>query len=351
MPDSAIAISRFIPEEADDDAWREWHVFRRARAAQINPDDPVIADAEARLDALAEKNPNWDEHWMVARAGTRVVGSAGFGFRKPDTAHAQDHAPYLGGGGAVLEDWRRRGVGGMLLAHARQMMHAMDKSILSLSAHTESGHAFLLRAGAVAKHRAVQNRARFEQLAWDTLRAWEEGVAMHGLTWERHAGRVPLDRLEALMPDFTRLIADMPMGGLDHAPIRYEITGYRQWYDVMARTGGAHHLLVLRDQAGKVVGLTEAGWDARTPDRVWQQLTATDAAWRGRGLARALKAAMFRQIRNRHPEVALMITSNAEVNAPMLSINRRVGFQVHRRIVDYQVTREALDAWERSLAG
>ena len=119
----------------------------------------------------------------------------------------------------------------------------------------------------------------------------------------------------------------------------------------MERTGGAHHLLVLRDGAGHVVGLTESGWDARTPDRVGQQLTATDPAWRGRGVARALKAAMFRQIRDHHPEVALMITGNAEVNAPMLSINRRVGFKVHRRTVDYPVTRNALDTWAASLAG
>ena len=49
------------------------------------------------------------------------------------------------------------------------------------------------------------------------------------------------------------------------------------------------------DAEGLVVGLTETGWDPRKPDRVWQQLTATDRAWRGkRGLARALKAAMFR---------------------------------------------------------
>jgi hypothetical protein len=38
-------------------------------------------------------------------------------------------------------------------------------------------------------------------------------------------------------------------------------------------------------------------------------------------------------------------TDNAEVNAPILSINARVGFKIAWRDVDYQVTRAALDSW------
>ena len=61
------------------------------------------------------------------------------------------------------------------------------------------------------------------------LREWEDGIATLGLTWESHGPRVRLGLLEAMLPDFTRLIADMPMGGLDHPPIRYEMAGYRRW--------------------------------------------------------------------------------------------------------------------------
>jgi hypothetical protein len=54
---------------------------------------------------------------------------------------------------------------------------------------------------------------------------------------------------------------------------------------------------------------------------------------------------MLRQVCSHHPEAKLVSTSNAEVNAPILSINARVGFTVHRRTVDYQITRAALDSW------
>jgi RimJ/RimL family protein N-acetyltransferase len=104
--------------------------------------------------------------------------------------------------------------------------------------------------------------------------------------------------------------------------------------------------MLLRAPDGTVAGLSEATWDARAPEIVRQQLTAVARPWRGRGLARALKAALLRQVHEGHPEATVIGTNNAEVNAPILSINARVGFKVAWRNVDYQVTRAALDAWE-----
>jgi hypothetical protein len=43
-------------------------------------------------------------------------------------------------------------------------------------------------------------------------------------------------------------------------------------------------------------------------------------------------------------------TNNAEVNAPILSINAQIGFKVVWRNVDYQVTRDALDEWHTARA-
>src|SRR5947207_13927077 len=101
---------------------------------------------------------------------------------------------------------------------------------------------------------------------------------------------------------------------------------------------------MLRAPNCTVAGLSEAGWDSRTPGIVRQQLTAVARPWRSRGVARALKAAMLRQVHESHPNATVIGTNNAEVNAPILSINARVGFKIAWRNVDYQVRREALDA-------
>lgn len=286
----------------------------------------------------------------MALSGAEMVGSVRVGFRRPGTPDAAEHAPYLGCGGSVLADWRRQGIGTLLLSEVHDLMRALDKTVLNMSAHTAAGQAFLSHVGAAAKHSFVENRAVLSQLDWSRLREWEEMPSALGLSWECYEKQVPRDVLLGLLPTFTALLGDMPLGALETAPIRAEIDNYDQWYETLDRVGGAHHLVMLRTPEGDVAGLSDAGWDSRTPTVIHQYLTGVARPWRGRGLARALKARMLRQIKARQPEAATMITHNAENNAPMLAINARVGFKIYRRFVDYQIPRAALDAWRSGQA-
>jgi GNAT superfamily N-acetyltransferase len=177
------------------------------------------------------------------------------------------------------------------------------------------------------------------------LRQWEQRANLCGLHWQRYAGRVPRETLLALLPEFTALFADVPLGDLQMAPVKWEIEGYDELYRTLDRVGGAHHLIVLRAPDRSVAGLTEALWDSRTPGVVYQMLTATARPWRGRGLAKALKGALLRQAHESHPEARIMRTGNSETNAAMRAINARAGFKPHRRFVEYQITRETLDHW------
>jgi GNAT superfamily N-acetyltransferase len=108
------------------------------------------------------------------------------------------------------------------------------------------------------------------------------------------------------------------------------------WYDELDRHGGEHILVMLMED-DRIAAVCEASWDARFPDRVYQMLTAVARPWRGRGLAKGVKAAMMRLIRDRHPDIRFITTSNANLNAPMLAINAQLGFAEHRRTAIYQI--------------
>jgi GNAT superfamily N-acetyltransferase len=339
-----IRIERFEPDTASGDRWAAYHAFRRIVRAELSPDTPLLSDAECEHEMQREYPHSESRRWL-AFAGAELVGSAGVWFRKAGSPHAEEHARFLGAGGSVLADRRRQGIGSALLAEVRAVMHALDKTVLSLSAHTEPGHAFLTQIGAVAKHVVIENRAELTKLDLDALRGWEQIADTLGLSWEDHHGRVPRERLLSLLPVSAALFADMPIGELEMAPIRPEISGYDHWYETMDRVGGAHHLILLLAPDGTVAGYTEAACDSRMPDFAYQQLTAVARPWRGRGVARALKARMLREIRRHHPDAKIMLTHNAASNAAMIAINARVGFTVHKRSVDYQITRAALDDW------
>ena len=222
-------------------------------------------------------------------------------------------------------------------------MEQHGKLTATFHAQSSEGYAFLTATGAMRKQLEVENRLDFGGLDWTELTQWE-AAAPPGLKWEVHAGRVPLERLAALMPSFTRLIADVPTGDVDRPPSRYNLEGYVAGYEEADRSGGEHLLVMLLD-GSNVAGMCEGWWDARFPKRVSQYLTAVARPWRGRGLAKALKARMLRLVREQQPGVAMMSTYNAVSNAPMLSINVRLGFVRRKEIGTYQIGRDKLAAW------
>lgn len=171
--------------------------------------------------------------------------------------------------------------------------------------------------------------------------AWRDQVetARMPLRWEIHAPRVPIARLAELMTPFSSLINEQPLGELEMPPIRYELAGFESWYRELDARGGEHYLILL-NAGDEVAAVCDANWDARAPERVHQSFTAVAAPWRGQGVAKAVKAAMLLLVRERRPEVTTFTTYNAQSNAPMLSINQRLGFRLHREECTYQIGRD-----------
>ncbi|HUU87839.1 MAG TPA: GNAT family N-acetyltransferase, partial [Candidatus Glassbacteria bacterium] len=88
---------------------------------------------------------------------------------------------------------------------------------------------------------------------------------------------------------------------------------------------------------GKVSGLTEIRFThVNTPIIIEQALTGVRSNYRGRGLGKWLKAAMLVFIRENFHEAKYFITGNADHNAPMLSINNRLGFKPYRQRISYK---------------
>lgn len=77
-------------------------------------------------------------------------------------------------------------------------------------------------------------------------------------------------------------------------------------------------------QGDKWIGLSRASYNMATHS-MWNQLTAVDRAFRGRKIALALKLLVIRSAYK--CGVAYLRTLNDSENAPMLAVNRRLGYQ------------------------
>ena len=117
----------------------------------------------------------------------------------------------------------------------------------------------------------------------------------------------------------------------------------REWYGRMKIAGEVHHTVMTREPDGVISGVTDVLWAPYHPTIVYQQFTGVRPDARGRGLGKWIKAAMLLHLRQLYPGVEWVSTDNAGSNAPMLKINRAMGFKAYRNGSSYQITRDDLE--------
>jgi GNAT superfamily N-acetyltransferase len=105
-----------------------------------------------------------------------------------------------------------------------------------------------------------------------------------------------------------------------------------------------HHVVIAREPDGVIAGVTDMTWAPFRPTVVEQEFTGVLPSARGRGIGKWIKATMLAHLRELYPDLRWVITGNAASNAPMLAINKRLGFKEYRAGAEYQISRDKLAA-------
>jgi GNAT superfamily N-acetyltransferase len=287
------------------------------------------------------RNRAYGNGWLTVEAARQLVARAGAGrlalrrFVAEDaTSSVVGFAQLIGGGPAaryrvdlgVVPAARRIGVGGMLWDTLATALAELDAAIAHtwLGLDEEEGIAFLARRGFVEAQRAwsaTLDVAAFDPRPWRDLEArmTSAGVSFTTLAARLAAG----DRDEVLravhaLHNLCR--ADQP--GESRTPIPFEA-----WLvdEVDAPWALLDGFILARD-GGRDVGLTVL--DARSggdPGALHQGFTGVLPDHRGRGLATALKLRAIAYARERG--VRTIRTDNSSLNAPMLRVNEKLGFE------------------------
>ncbi|WP_114858742.1 GNAT family N-acetyltransferase [Azospirillum brasilense] len=334
----AFEILPFDPHSASPELWAERHVFRRIRHEQFGADD--LPPSDAWFEAIERQPSDFGRnvHW-VARTEGRIVGIVGTFLPNPEQPNIQAALPHLHADGFVLKEWRHRGVGRRLLAEIHGLMTAHGKTLLTLVTDDTDSHAFLRAIGADERLRSVDSRLALDSVDWTMVEEWHAAMrrTLSGLTETIHAGEIPDAEFEAILPLHNALLPDLPRDRLDQPLIPVTMAMAMEWKRNIQFQQVEHHMVVLRDADGSVIGFSDVFWHPEITDRVHQIVTGVRRDRRGLGVGKGLKAALLRHVRSARPSVRLMITRNAATNGPMLAINRRLGYAEHKVLGTYQI--------------
>jgi GNAT superfamily N-acetyltransferase len=261
----------------------------------------LVRGVESTRRMIAEPPPG--EHWVafVAEADGRLVGWA--------SAYQNITTSEAGFGEIALlhvhPDHRRRGAGGALLTAATQ--HLTQLGVRHVRTWV------LAQSLDFARKHGFEPSRQLHYLALELRLAPPAPPAPDGI----HL--MALSDLDAqqLYAAHIAASADEP-GDVPSDAISYDTWRYEVWENLGLDKAAS----VAAVDGQTVVAFTLVKRDGQT---MWSDMTATLPQHRGRGLARLAKSAALQRAAARGVTVAY--TSNDESNAPMLAINRHLGYR------------------------
>lgn len=338
-----FAAREFLPERASPVDWRLYHAFRRRRQAECWPEDPLEPDQLAEA-GLRHADPFATHHrWYAVRDGSMVSLFEAHAVSPVSPEYAGSRH-LLWTHAMVLRPHRRRGIGRSWLSKVVELADKHRATVVSMRTEQEPGHAFLRWLGAEPRFTEAENRLDLRDVDWGLVSKWarEGPQRLPRSRLELHFNRLPAALVAEFCQAVTELVKLVPWEQADHGEEIYTPATLDDWYARLELADGAHHVCLAREADGSIAGLTDMVKYRHETGLVRQQLTAVRRDMQGRGLGKWLKAAMLQMVLEAHPDTRYVSTQNARSNAPILAINHRLGFRLHRVSTDYQIPRDAL---------
>jgi GNAT superfamily N-acetyltransferase len=296
--------------------WTEWL-----------PDHRALTPAALADEARFAHPPNVTHRALARDDQGRVVGLASVSWRDPEPEP----------GASILElevapDARRKGVGAALAGHVVDLARAAGRIGVTFEAAVDSVADEACRAAGLKEDLVIElNQAATAAASTELLESWvATGEAAAGYSLVGHDGHCPDDLAEAFVA-VRHVMNDAPRFEGEPAS-QFTVDELRAAEQACAAARSEWWALGVRhDASGELVGLTDLFLPSGRPTIAFQGDTGVADAHRGHRLGAWMKAVNHLRLRRERPEVEVVQTWNAAQNAPMLRINRALGYAPAQR--------------------
>jgi GNAT superfamily N-acetyltransferase len=140
-------------------------------------------------------------------------------------------------------------------------------------------------------------------------------------------GPIPDELAERWVALDATLSTEAPTGDIEREVEQTDVAALRAREATVAAQGRAKVNTAALAPDGEVVAFTDIAVTVHEAERAYQWGTLVRPDHRGHRLGLAVKVANLRLLQETYPQVVTVVTWNAEVNAPMISVNERLGFR------------------------
>ena len=344
-----IELRPFDPFKATKEEWKAFHQFGYKRYPEAHPGDPITADdvVEKTLRFLREEE--YIETHSVHQKGVpdEWIGLVRVSVMKETSPSYEEnkHFCYVYNV-ALLTPYRGKGITKQLLAVVLEFAKRYKRRIIIADTSEEDGKKFIKKLKAEEALSGLENRLDLTKLDWDMVEEWAtEGPVRSPESKLEFFQDCPDDIIEEYCKIYSEIGNQAPREDLDVGDfvitpeLRKQREKYQKDVDVTWLTA------ITREPNGDISGMTEVLYRPSKDPLITQDLTGVSDRYRGTGKGKWLKAIMLQEVRKRFPTVTTVVTGNATTNAPMISINERLGFKVHKESIVAQMKTKDLEKY------
>lgn len=337
-----MRIEVFDPLNGSPEFWEAYFSVTEEIREEILPGEPNLPREKRKLALRSEASEPYyrNIHFLAfSEGGAEAAGYARLTVETPASPSYEGNKHLATIVVSVAKAHRRKGLGSALFTRALSAGREASPALSEVRSHAtlDSGCLFLEKLGAKLSLESAENRLQLDRVDWEMVEGWaEEGGRKNPGTKVVTAFTIPDENIADFGRAYAEICDQEPAGDLklrnEFPPEKIRAAELK-----LAERGMTEITMYSKEADGRVSGLTEIFYQEEAGHKVSQGLTGVRLAYRGRGLGKLLKARMLLHIRKNYPRVKYIATGNADCNAPMLAINRRLGFSRHLSVKIYKL--------------
>lgn len=329
LQDFPLKIELFDPLTASEDLWNQFFIYNEILEKEEHPKDPYPSREYIKkwMKDITPYGKNY--RWIVRESndGSKIIGYGATHVSTDKNPNYDTTKNVSDGWISVLPKYRRRGIGKKLLFQVVNKAREENRSIFQSGAVLDCGREFLKFLLGENVMESAENRLYLENVDWELMDRWRRNGKFRAKNVSIETfNDLSEEDIDEYMEIYTETMNQQPFGGLEG---RYKGTPEtRRHMEKRFKDKGIEWITkITRESDGRISGLTEIFYSDEESHLIQQMLTGVKERYRGRGLGKWLKSEMMFLIKEKYPKASFLSTGNADSNAPMLSINNRMGFK------------------------